>query len=346
MGGELKVLKRRTSKILSVIIENYIKIGSPVGSETVCKLMKNPPSSATVRKEMVLLSMLGFLEQPHISSGRIPTIEGYKFYINYLMHEKKLSDYEKNYILSMFNDISYDPESIIKKACDILSKIINCTVIFAVPPVFESVVRDIKLVKVGLRTVVLLLITSSGMIQNQVFNCSFEVNNSILNMFKIALNEFRGKNISFLNIEMDKILFARETKDIVMIPAFEAVLRAVKKSCQTHVEIKGEKFLFDFQNFQKAFRILDLLQTKEFSDFIFSSMNSLKIYLGSDCNIYNTEMDVFSDCSIIVKKYDIGAYQGAIAVIGPTRINYSDIVAKISYIAEVVRNMFLKIMSL
>lgn len=337
----MKVLKERTSNILSVIIENYIKVGIPVGSETVCRLMKNPPSSATVRNEMVLLSMLGFLEQPHVSSGRIPTIEGYRFYINYLMSEKKLSDYEKNYILSMFNDISYDPESIIKKACDVLSKIINCTVVFAVPPVFESVVKDIKFVKVGLRTVVLLLITSSGMIQNQVFNCSFEVNDSILNMFKMALSEFRGKSISSLNSEMDKILFARETKDIVMVPAFEAVFRAVKKSCQTHIEIKGEKFLFDFQDFQKAFEILDLFQTKKFADFIFSSINSLKIYLGSDSN-----MDVFSDCSIIVKKYDIGAYQGAIAAIGPTRIDYSDITAKISYMAEVVRNMFLKIMSL
>lgn len=337
----MKVLKERTSNILSVIIENYIKVGIPVGSETVCRLMKNPPSSATVRNEMVLLSMLGFLEQPHVSSGRIPTIEGYRFYINYLMSEKKLSDYEKNYILSMFNDISYDPESIIKKACDVLSKIINCTVVFAVPPVFESVVKDIKFVKVGLRTVVLLLVTSSGMIQNQVFNCSFEVNSSILNMFKMALSEFRGKTISSLNSEMDKILFARETKDIVMVPAFEAVFRAVKKSCQTHIEIKGEKFLFDFQDFQKAFEILDLFQTKKFADFIFSSINSLKIYLGSDSN-----MDVFSDCSIIVKKYDIGAYQGAIAAIGPTRIDYSDITAKISYMAEVVRNMFLKIMSL
>lgn len=337
----MKVLKERTSKILSVIIENYIKVGIPVGSETVCRLMKNPPSSATVRNEMVLLSMLGLLEQPHVSSGRIPTIEGYRFYINYLMSEKKLSDYEKNYILSMFNDISYDPESIIKKACDVLSKIINCTVVFAVPPVFESVVKDIKFVKVGLRTVVLLLVTSSGMIQNQVFNCSFEVNSSILNMFKMALSEFRGKSISSLNSEMDKILFARETKDIVMVPAFEAVFRAVKKSCQTHIEIKGEKFLFDFQDFQKAFEILDLFQTKKFADFIFSSINSLKIYLGSDSN-----MDVFSDCSIIVKKYDIGAYQGAIAAIGPTRIDYSDITAKISYMAEVVRNMFLKIMSL
>lgn len=337
----MKVLKERTSKILSAIIENYIKVGIPVGSETVCRLMKNPPSSATVRNEMVLLSMLGLLEQPHVSSGRIPTIEGYRFYINYLMSEKKLSDYEKNYILSMFNDISYDPESIIKKACDVLSKIINCTVVFAVPPVFESVVKDIKFVKVGLRTVVLLLITSSGMIQNQVFNCSFEVNGSILNMFKMALSEFRGKSISSLNSEMDKILFARETKDIVMVPAFEAVFRAVKKSCQAHIEVKGEKFLFDFQDFQKAFKIIDLFQTKEFSDFIFSSINNLKIYLGSDSN-----MDVFSDCSIIVKKYDIGAYQGAIAAIGPTRIDYSDITAKISYMAEVVRNMFLKIMSL
>lgn len=304
--------------------------------------MKNAPSSATIRNEMVSLSMLGFLAQPHVSSGRIPTVEGYRFYINYLMHEKKLSDYEKNYILSMFNNIiSYDPESIIKKACDILSKITNCTVIFTAPPVGNAVLKDIKFVKVGLRTVVLLLVISSGMIQNQVFNCSFEINESILNMFKMALNEFKGKSINSLNIEMDKILFARDTKDIIMIPAFEAVFRAIKKSCQVHIEIKGEKFLFNFQDLKKVFEILDLLHAKKFSDFIFSSTNSLKIYVGNDCN-----MDVFSNCSIIVKKYNIGIYKGAIAVIGPTRLDYSDIASKVNYVTEIVQNMFRNIMSL
>lgn len=312
-----------------------------MGSKTVCRLMKNSPSSATVRSEMVLLSLLGLLEQPHISSGRIPTTDGYRFYINYLMKNKELSDYEKGFICEMFDDISYDPESIIKKACNVLSKITNCAVVFATPPVGNAVIKEIKFVKVGLRSVVLILIISSGMIQNQIFNCNFEINDSVLNIFRMALNKFKGKTVNTLSSEMAGILFSRDTKDIVMVPAFEAALRAVKKSCKIHIEVEGEKFLFYFQELNKALEILDLLKSKEFSDFIFLSNNSLKIYLGADCG-----MDLFSDCSIVVKKYNMGSYRGAIAVIGPTRLDYPDVVSKVDYMAEIVHNMFLEIMSL
>ena len=330
------------SKILSIIIEFYVRTGQPVGSKKVCELMDDPPSAATVRNEMASLTLLGLLKQPHVSSGRIPSLDGYRFYINFLMRDKIPSSYEASYICGMFSDVSYDPESIIKKSCSVLSDITNCTVAFAAPPVGDSLVKDIKFVKVGRRAVVLILVTSSGMVQNQIFNCDFKVNDEILDMFKKSVkSEFEGKRIKILEEDMQKILLAQRNKDVVIFPAFEATLRAIRKVCDLQVGIKGERFLFDFQEVSNAFKILDLIDKKQFSEFLFSSSNDMKIYIGNDCG-----MDVFSDCCIIVEKYNIGSHQGAISVIGPTRLDYPDVVAKMKCIVKIIQELFFKIMSL
>lgn len=329
------------SEILFLVVENYIKVGEPVGSRKICECMHNPPSAATVRNEMASLSALGLLEQTHISSGRIPTLDGYRFYINYLITKKKLSNYEKSYIYGMFDDISYDPEGIIKKSCEVLSKITDCTVISATPPIGDAFVRDIKFVKVGLRTVVLILITSSGMVQNQIFNCDFEINDRILDMFRIAVNsEFEGRKIKLLADEAHRIVSSNENKDMLIIPAFEAAFKAIKKACQIQLVVKGERFLFDFLTPNDSFSILDFIYEKKFSDFLFSSSNDIKIYIGSDCGI-----DKFSNCSIVIKKYNVGIYQGVISSIGPTNMNYSDVIAKVSCISGIVQELFAKIIS-
>lgn len=325
------------SDILFLVIENYIKTGQPVGSKRICECMENPPSAATIRNEMANLTVLGLLEQPHVSSGRVPSLDGYRFYINYLIHNKKLDDYEKNYIYGMFDDISYDPESIIKESCKVLSNITNTTVISTAPPIGDSFVKEIKFVQVGLRTVILILISSSGMIQNQIFNCEFEINDAILEMFKKAINsELKGKKIK--SLVMHKIA---DSKDIVIVPAFEAAFKAVKKACKIQVVVKGEKFLFDFYDHCSAFSILDLIEKKEFNDFLFSSSNDMKIYIGNDCGI-----DIFSKSCIIVEKYNVGINQGVIASIGSINMNYSDVISKMKFIKNIVQELFIKIMSL
>lgn len=325
------------SDILFLVIENYIKTGQPVGSKKVHECMENPPSAATIRNEMANLTVLGLLEQPHVSSGRVPSLNGYRFYVNYLIQNKKLDDYEKNYIYGMFDDISYDPESIIKESCKVLSNITNTTVISTAPPIGDSFVEEIKFVQVGLRTVILILISSSGMIQNQIFNCEFEINDGILEMFKKAVNsELKGKKIK--SLVMHKIIV---DKDIIIVPAFEAAFKAVKKACDINVVVKGQKFLFDFYDHYSAFSILDLIEKKEFNDFLFSSSNDMKIYIGNDCGI-----DILSKCCIIVEKYNVGTNQGVIASIGSINMNYSDVISKMKLIKNIIQELFIKIMSL
>ena len=336
--ARLLILTQRMSKILSLVVETYVRTGQPVGSKKICELMKNSPSAATVRNEMASLTALGLLEQPHISSGRVPSLDGYRFYVSFLMTNKVIADDEKSYILGMFNDVSFDPESIIKKSCSVLSNITNCLVAFVAPSVEDSFVKDIKFVKVGKRAVILILVTSSGMVQNQIFNCDFEVNSKVLEMFKqFVKSEFLGRYFKDLEVDMQNIVVQ---KDLIIIPAFEAAVKAIKKICNLQVGIKGERFLFDFQKVSNAFEILDLIDKKQFSEFLFSSSNNIKIYIGNDCG-----MDVFSNCCIIVEKYNIGLHQGAISIIGPTRLDYPNVIAKMRCVVRIIQELCFKIVN-
>ena len=329
------ILKQRTLQVLMSVVEKHIQTGEPVGSKTVCEMLLNPPSASTIRNEMMSLTALGLLEQPHISAGRVPTVNGYKLYVNNILYSP-LSKSEQNYIYGMFTGMSLDPESVLKESCSILSKITNCMVVFAPPPVGESFVKEVRFIKIGNHTSMLILITSSGMIQNQLFNCEFEINDDILYAFTNSVNkEFQNQKLKVLFSNMHKIMFAKENKDIIISSAFKAAFSAISKVCENHVGIEGKKKLFDFQSVSRSFEILNFIEDKKFSEFIFSSSVKIKIYIGDDTNI-----DAFSDCAVIVEKYNAGENMGAITIVGPVRINYNDVISKLNYIVCILQNMF------
>jgi len=332
-------LKLRTLKILSVVTEIYVKSGQPVGSKAVCENLKNSPSAATVRSEMSYLTILGLLEQPHISSGRVPSVEGYKLYLNSCMKKKDLSDEEKNFIYGMFKEKVSDPESIIIEASKVLSKITGCAVVFTAPSVGNAFVKEIKFVKIGLRTAMLILITSAGMVQNQIFNCGFEITEDVLLVFKRVIQEkFKNVMLKDLLPNMHGMIFGKEVKDIVIVPAFEAAFYAVKRAYQLQIGIEGHRNLFNFSNLVDAFSILDFVNNKEaMAKFLFSSSKKIKTYVGGESSIR-----VFKNCSVIVGKYLINMQQGAIATISSTRLDYSDTIAKLGYILDIVQDMFVE----
>ena len=322
------------------IVEKYIQTGEPVGSKTVCEMLVNPPSSSTIRNEMASLTALGLLEQPHISAGRIPTVNGYKLYVSNISYEP-LSKSEQNYICGMFTGMSLDPESILRESCSILSKITNCMVVYAPPPVGESFVKEIRFVKISTHTSMLILITSSGMVQNQLFNCEFEINDEVLYVFTDSVNKkFQNQKLKVLFSEMQKIIFSQEEKDIIITSAFRAAFSAVSKICENHVGIEGKQKLFDFQTVSRSFEILNFIESKKFSEFIFASSSKIKIYIGD-----NNYIDAFSDCAVIVEKYNAGENIGAITIVGPIRINYNDVISKLNYIVYILQNMFSAILN-
>ena len=120
-------LSARKLAVLEAIVRAYIETGEPVGSKILTSLMENAPSSATLRNEMSELCDLGYLEQPHISAGRIPTGNAYRLFVNSLMMPTEINDSTKNYIDSFLAERKFDPESILSSVADILYRLTGTT---------------------------------------------------------------------------------------------------------------------------------------------------------------------------------------------------------------------------
>jgi len=128
----LKPLERKL-KILRAVVEKYIVTGEPVGSKSISESYNMPFSSATIRNEMADLVDCGYLIQPHVSAGRLPSYRGYRLYLNKLMNERPLESNIKNFINGALSSASMDPESLIDMATRILAEITGFTAVVTTP---------------------------------------------------------------------------------------------------------------------------------------------------------------------------------------------------------------------
>ena len=174
----------RKMKILSAIVETYIRTGEPVGSKTLSEMPGIGVSPATVRNEMASLFSMGLLEQPHTSAGRIPSHLGYRIYVDRLMKEEPLTEKERDEIDALFNVGDPDPDRLLQDAAEALAEYTDCaTVAMTTTPSYVTV-EHIDIVPADKSTVVLLVIASNGVVKSKVCRLSFCVNAGIIDFFK------------------------------------------------------------------------------------------------------------------------------------------------------------------
>ena len=145
-------MTERKEKILAAVVEKYIQTGEPIGSKALVDSLGLSVSSATVRNEMADLSDMGYLEQPHTSAGRIPSNQGYRYYVEHLMTTCDMSPSEKSIISSKLRESSGEPQSVLEKANNILADLTHCTAVSTTPSEAQAVVKRIELVPIGTRT--------------------------------------------------------------------------------------------------------------------------------------------------------------------------------------------------
>ena len=170
------IVNNRKLKILTAVVDEYIRTGEPVGSKAISKLDNIDVSSATIRNDMAVLEQLGYLEQPHTSAGRIPTFAGYRLYIDELMNPSALSDEEKKRLDQMLGDKNTPEELLIQNAVTALSEITQCTAVVTNSAPRFSVISKVDVIPTGKRIYVILLITSNGSIKNKACRLEFDLN--------------------------------------------------------------------------------------------------------------------------------------------------------------------------
>ncbi len=331
---------QRKMRILEAVVEAYIKTGEPVGSKSLCDLLEFSVSSATIRNDMAELASLGLLEQPHTSSGRVPTQLGYRVYIDTLMKTSPLTRYEQEKI----NDILYAgadaPENLLEKSAELLSAVTGCTAIASSPSGEKTVIKKIKFVQTGSYTAMAVLITSAGNVRTKLFRCDFMLTQRLIEMFDKLMNErMEGLPVTGITPAFMQTTAASLGEMSMLMPnVLLAVHDAAAEAAAVSVAIKGQSNLFVMPELASADgkKVMELLShSSELSRIISTADKKANILIGNE--IHNPAL---SNLSVIVTHYLASPdCTGALALIGPIRMNYPKIVSELEYVTSAVETL-------
>ncbi|NLX93853.1 MAG: heat-inducible transcription repressor HrcA [Clostridiales bacterium] len=329
-------LSERKQKILAAVVELHIESGEPVGSKVVVEKLDMSVSSATIRNEMSELSALGLLEQPHTSSGRIPSHTGYRYYVDHLMNKYELNDSQRKRINA---DVSFnegDPEKLLEKAGEVLADMTNCAAVSTLPQGESVLIKRIEIVPIGARTAMIVLLTSGGVIRSRVCRLDFELDKSMLEVFyNITSASLVGRPVCEVSAVMLQTLAASlGIEALSMLPLLATVADLARDAEDTDIMLEGQSNLLNHREFSgSAQELMEFLRRAEpLNRLIAASKNELDVLIGKE-NLYRQ----LEKSSIILARYNIGEKEGGIiGLIGPTRIDYARLIPSVKYLTNLV----------
>ena len=337
-------MNERSFKILEAIIDEYIKTGEPIGSKLLAQKLDIAVSAATIRNEMAALETQGFLDHPHTSAGRIPTVKGYRLYIERLIPESRiqLSEEDKCIIDLAVDSICGDSdETIIESASHALAQLTKCAVVSTNNVSRFSVITKVEVIPAGKRVYVLLLVTSGGGIKNRVCRLSFDLDNEQLDFF----TKFANENLSGINLEnvsqeyVEQMGVALGSYMVTLSPLLKAVADLSGELNTREVKLEGESNLIAFEDLQKQ-EILNILENKSaFTELLDNAFSEINVIFGGDKDSGRSDTFTVSNSGVIAGNFRKGEQTaGSFGVIGPMRLDYKKLIPYIVYFAaEVTR---------
>lgn len=325
------MISKRQEELLKLIVEDYIKTARPISSKSLCDIMKC--SSATIRNEMSELEDLGLLEKTHISSGRVPSERGYRYYVDNIMEPRKLSGEDMLKLQTVFHNKSLVISDVIAKSMEIIAELTNYTSIVLGKSSKENKVSKIEVVPLNENQFIAIVITDRGHVEHR--NMYVEEN--------VSLNEIRQTvdliNKLIVGTPIDEVNSALEfeVKPIISkyVKQHEALYNAFYNAFSDFkndhsFKMSGTKNILmqpEFDNTDRIREIISKFDDKELISSIKEEDNGVKIYIGS-------ENDLDNDLTVIKTKYSINGEEGTIALVGPKRMEYERVVALLNYIKE------------
>ena len=335
------MLNKRERQVLQAIIEEYVNTAEPVSSGTIVENYNLGYSSATIRNEMAELEKQGYLEKPHTSSGRIPSAKGYRFYVDELLNDEKISLDEIQYIKSKLETKVNEIEELTRIATDTLSEITHYTTVAIGPEANNNIISDVKFISLGNRILMAVVLTENGAIKETIIKYNEDITDSQIDSLNHTFkNKLIGKPLTKIDKPMEEyILESMEDQVDVIKPIIQQMNRTLEQS--ENIYLEGANNVFDFPEFNRIDRarnFLSILDTKE------QVMEILNSGLAQDINIYigeENERDELKDLSIVTFKHTVGNRDlGTIGIIGPKRMDYSKVISVMKYISKKLNEKF------
>ena len=332
------MLDERKKRVLQAIVEGYIKTAEPVSSNAIMNLEGLEYSSATIRNEMAELEKLGYIEKTHISSGRVPSEKGYRFYVDELLEDDKITVDEIEYISNKLETKVNELEDLTQIASSTISEVTHYTTVSIGPNTDVQKIESIKFVLLHPRMMMAVILTDNGLVKETIIKFDEDITENQVNTLNYMFNnKLKGEPITKIDKPLEKYLVDEMRYSVNLIkPIIEQMKKVVEEE---RVHLEGAKQLFElpeFNSLEVAKNFVNIIDEKEFMADMLNNgyAKDINVYIGEE-----NEKEELKDFSIVTFKHRIGNKDlGTIGIIGPKRMDYSKVISVMKYISKKLNN--------
>ena len=325
------MLSNRQNEILKLIIEEYSKVPVPVGSKSICDKLNI--SSATVRAEMAKLEDIGYLEKTHVSSGRVPSENGYKYYVNNLMKPKEMTGEDMLNLQTIFQNKSLLLSDAIENSLEIISEITNYTAINLENN--ESRLKKVEVVPLSVDNLLAIVITDNGHVENKKIDLKNsdleEIRKTVELINKLIVGTPINEVSEKLEYEIKPIIGQYIQNHEMIYNAFYNAFSDLKN--KDDMTMKGKNKILELEEFSnnadKIKKIINKFDDENIVSSIKEEDGGINVYIG-------TENNIDEDLTVIKTKYNAKGEEGTLAIIGPKRMDYDRVVSLLDYLKSCI----------
>jgi heat-inducible transcriptional repressor len=329
MSKDSSDLSERAQLMLRALIDRYVRDGQPVGSRTLAREAGLDLSPATVRNVMSDLEALGFVCSPHTSAGRVPTVQGYRFFVDTLL---KVQPLDSRAIQSMRLELSLEqtPKDLVESASGLLSGITRMTGVVTLPRQEHALFKRVEFLRLSGTQVLAILVTGEDEVQNRILTTEKEHSPAELQQASNYLNElFAGKDLGQVRAALlHEMQETRTNMNSMMVTAMHMADQVLEKNQSDDFVMAGQTNLMDFQelcDLDKLRKLFDAFNTKRDMLHLLDQCihsDGIQIFIGDESGYR-----MLDECSMVTAPYSVdGQVLGVLGVIGPTRMAYDRVI--------------------
>ncbi len=340
-------LDERKTKILKAIIRTYLETGEPVGSRTISKYTDLNLSSATIRNEMADLEELGYIVQPHTSAGRIPSDQGYRFYVDNLMEEKEREVSEmKEFVIERTEKM----ERVLKNVVKLLATNTNYATMITAPQYRQGKLKFIQLSQVDAEQILAVIVLAGNIVKNKIIRTDLEALDSeqILKLNLLLNTSLNGLALDQINLAT--IARLKEQAGIhseIVSKVLDAVAESISEDEDLEIYTSGATNIFKYPELADSGRASELITAFEEKQQLIGLVNDtlsdeestgIQVYIGSE-----SPVQTMKDCSVVTATYELGeGMKGTIGIIGPKRMDYENVMDNLKTLKSQLDGIFKK----
>ena len=333
-------LTARKKQILKIVVEDHIATAEPVGSKTIAGEMEEKVSSATIRNELADLVELGYLEQPHTSAGRVPSPKGYRLYVNELMERQKLSIAETEKINQSLHMKMEELDRVISQAGRAVSSFVNYPAYITATARASTSASRFDLLPVDDKSCIVVMMMSDQRVKSQLLHLQLKVDiNQVPTLVSLLNTHFTAISTEEMNQRLMALAEQISPPQFLLLSQIvNYAVDSLEEAGQREIVTAGANQLLklpEFRDADKAHELMSFLSDDK-ENLPMPEEGRMKILIGPE-NV----SDALQNASVVVASYDIGDdMRGLIGVVGPTRMDYATVAARLSGFADGLTRMF------